>query len=124
MTGALTPPLGTRPPLGTQSASAGPDGAAAGGARGLRHGSRSGNAGRGTPRSTDQIVPAQAPLAQTLPWPSAARTHHHSRAGPMPVLRLDETVEAWRGRHRNPGSDPTAMEGHPDGAGEVLLPGL
>src|SRR5262245_45449725 len=40
------------------------------------------------------------------------------------MLRVDETIEAGRGRYRNAGSDPAAMEGRADGTGEVLLPRL
>ena len=42
----------------------------------------------------------------------------------LPLLRLDQAVEARRGRHRDAGGDPAPVEGDPDGAREVLLPGL
>ena len=40
------------------------------------------------------------------------------------VLRLGEAVEDRRGHHRDAGDDPAPVEGDPDGAREVHLPGL
>ena len=77
---------------------------------------------KAAPGHERSVVRAQAPVAQAVSRPSAARAHRHRRAGAVPVLRVGETVEAGRGRHRDPGSDPAAMEGGPDGAGEVLVP--
>ena len=42
----------------------------------------------------------------------------------LSLLRVGEAVEAGRGHHRDAGGDPAAVEGDPDGAGEVLVPGM
>src|SRR5438034_11767829 len=39
-------------------------------------------------------------------------------------MRVGETVEVGGGHHRDIGGDPTSVEGDPDGAGEVLVPGM
>ena len=113
-----------RHPLGAQGAAPGADGAAAGGPRGRSDRGRAGSAEGGGADATRQLVRAQAPVAQAVPRASAARARRHRRAGAVPVLRIDEAVEAGRGHHRDAGGDPAPMEGDPDGAREVLVPGL
>ena len=71
-----------------------------------------------------RVVRAQAAVAQAVPRASAARARRHRRAGELPLLRLGQAVEAGRGRHRDAGGDPAPVEGDPDGAREVLVPGL
>ncbi len=73
---------------------------------------------------TVQIVPAQAAFAQAVPRSSAARARRDRRAGELSLLRVGEAVEAGRGYHRDAGGDPAAVEGDPDGAREVLVPGV
>jgi hypothetical protein len=53
----------------------------------------------------------------------APRPHRDLNPGALPLLRVDEAVEARRGHHRDAGGDPAAVEGDPDGAREVQ-PGL
>ena len=67
---------------------------------------------------------AQASLAQTVSRASAARARGDPSAGMLSVLRIDEAVEAGRRRHRDAGGCSTPLEGHPDGAREVLLSSL
>jgi Transposase C of IS166 homeodomain len=71
-----------------------------------------------------KILPAQAAFSQTVPGSSAARTRRHPGAGELPVLRVEEAGEAGRGHHRDAGGDPAPVEGDPDGAREVLVPGV
>ena len=113
-----------RDALGAQGAAAGSDGASArrsggGSDRGRAGGRKSGGADADGP-----IVPAQAAFAQTVPRSSAARARGDRRAGKLSLLRVGEAVEAGRGHHRDAGGDPAAVEGDPDGAGEVLVPEL
>src|SRR5206468_7852782 len=54
---------------------------------------------------------------------SATRAYRLSICGGLPVLRRG-FAQARRGRHRDVGADPTAMESDPACAGEVLLPDL
>ena len=42
----------------------------------------------------------------------------------LPLLRLGQAVQAGRDGHRDAGKHPAPVEGDPDGAGTVLLPGL
>src|SRR5690606_13257596 len=58
------------------------------------------------------------------PRTPAARADGHRSTGKLPVLRLVRAVQAGRGRHRDAGGGAAAVEGDPDGAGEVLLPVL
>ena len=66
----------------------------------------------------------QAAFAQAVPRSSAARAYRHRRTRKLSLLRVDEAVEAGRGYYRDAGGDPAAVEGDPDGAGEVLVPGM
>ena len=73
-----------------------------------------------TVQSFQRRRPARKPFPDHLPRERVV----HRRAGELSLLRVDEAVEAGRGHHRDAGGDPAAMEGDPDGAGEVLVPGL
>src|SRR4029079_8655561 len=78
----------------------------------------------GGPDADGTVVPAQAAFTEAVPRPSPARAHRHRRTRKLSLLRLGEAVEAGRGHHRDAGGDPAAVEGDPDGAGEVLVPGM
>ena len=69
-----------------------------------RKAGRDDNARRGITRRK----PARAPLPA-----SAARARRHSGALGLPVLP-GQADQAGRGRHRDAGGDPPAMEGDPD----------
>jgi transposase InsO family protein len=78
----------------------------------------------GGPDADGTVVPAEAAFTQAVPRSSPARAHRHRRARKLSLLRLGEAVEAGRGYHRDAGGDPAAVEGDPDGAGKVLVPGM
>ena len=67
---------------------------------------------------------APPPVAQAVPRAPAARARRDRGAGRLRLLRLGTHREARRGRHRDAGGDPAPVEGDPDGAREVHLPGL
>ena len=67
---------------------------------------------------------APARGAQALPGAPAARAGGRPRADLLRGLRLGADRQARRGRHRDAGGDPAALEGDPDGPREVCLPGL
>src|SRR6185437_1546245 len=69
-------------------------------------------------------LPAPATVAQAFRRAFAAGTGRDRGAGALPVLRIGAALQAGRGRHRDAGGDPPPLEGDPDGAGEVFLPGL
>ena len=73
---------------------------------------------------TVQSFQRKRPVAQAVPRSSAARARRDPGAGELSLLRLDEAVEAGRGHHRDAGGDSAPVEGDPDGAREVLVPGL
>src|SRR5208283_4720987 len=113
-----------RAPLRAQGAASGADGTSAGRpGGGSDRGRISGRKSGGT-NADGTIVPAQATFAQAIPRSSAARAHRHRRAGKLSLLRVGEAVEARRGYHRDAGGYPAAMEGDPDRAREVLVPGV
>ena len=62
--------------------------------------------------------------SKAVPRSSPARAHRHRRTRKLSLLRLGEAVEAGRGHYRDAGGDPAAVEGDPDGAGEVLVPAV
>ena len=64
------------------------------------------------------------PARQTLPRSSAARTRGGAGADCLRVLWVGAAVEDRRGRDRDAGGDPAPVEGDPDGAREVQLPGV
>ena len=110
--------------LGAQGAAAGADGASAGRAGGGGDRGRTGGRAGGGADADRAVVPAQAAVAQAVPRSPAARARRDRRAGELSLLRLGEAVEAGRGHHRDAGGDPAPVEGDPDGAREVLVPGL
>ena len=73
---------------------------------------------------TVQSFQRKRPSRKTVPRSSAARAHRHRGAGQLSLLRVGEAVETGRGYHRDAGGDPAAVEGDPDGAREVLVPGV
>ena len=73
-----------------------------------------------TVQSFQRKRPSRKPFPEHLPRERVVI----ACAGELSLLRLDEAVEAGRGHHRDAGGDPAPMEGDPDGAREVLVPGL
>src|SRR5437762_233677 len=67
---------------------------------------------------------ALAARAQAVPRPPAARARRDPGAGQLSLLRLGQAIEAWRRHLRDAGGGSAAVEGDPDRAREVLLPGL
>ncbi len=67
---------------------------------------------------------APAAGAQALPGAPAARARRRPGARLLRGLRLGPDRQARRGCHRDAGGDPAPLEGDPDRAGEVHLPGL
>ncbi len=61
-------------------------------------------------------------LAQAAACVSAARAGRHSRADQLQLLRIRPAVEAGRGRDRDAGGDPAAVEGRADRSRTVRLP--
>src|SRR5262245_53432532 len=72
-----------------------------------------------TVKSLQRKRPSRKPFPAHLP-----RERRHPGAGELPVLRVEEAGEAGRGHHRDAGGDPAPVEGDPDGAREVLVPGV
>ena len=109
-----------------QGAAARAAGAAARGTRG--HGDRGrprrreapGAAGRRDAAPGSGGTPARKPL----PGAPAARARRRPGADLLRGLRLGADRQAGRGRHRDAGGDPAPLEGDPDRAREVHLPGL
>ena len=62
--------------------------------------------------------------AQALPGAPAARARGRAGADLLRGLRLGADRQARRGRHRDARGDPAPLEGGPDRAREVHLPGL
>ena len=63
-------------------------------------------------------------LAPALPGPPAARSRRGAGPDRLPVLRRGAPVEGGRRRHRNAGGGATPVDGDPDRARALLLPGL
>jgi len=109
-----------RPDLGAQPAVARPVGAAARGVGGGHR--RSGGQAPGGQRRRGPLPPGQAGA-----WPvagaSAARAGGDPRSDRVSLLPW-QASQARRGGHRDVGGDPSAVEGDPDGAGEIHLPHL
>ena len=80
-------------------------------------------AGRGQDHECRRLHP-QAPGAPALPRASAARAGGRAGTDGLPVLRQPAAAQAGRGRHRDAGGDPAAMEGDPACPREVHLPRL
>ena len=83
--------------FGTQGAARRPTGDAVGGRRGRRDRGRAGGGARGA-LDRRQILRAQAAGAKAVSRASAARAGGDRGADELPLLRLDETVEARRRR--------------------------
>ena len=76
------------------------------------------------PTQTVRSFKRKRPSRKPIPRASAARAVVIAAPEQLPLLRIGAAVEARRGRHRDAGGHPAPVEGDPDGAGEVLLPGL
>ena len=111
--------------LGAQGAAAGADGAAAGGPGGRPRPRTSWRREKAaaqtqTVRSFERRRPSRKPFPEHLPRERVVIAAPEK----LSLLRIDEAVEAGRGHHRDAGGDPAPVEGDPDGAREVLVPGL
>ena len=73
-----------------------------------------------TIQSFQRKRPSRKPFPDHLP----RRACGDPGAGQLSLLRLGPAVEAWRRHHRDAGSCSATVEGDPDRAREVLLPGL
>ena len=71
-------------------------------------------------KSFERKRPARKPFPEHLPRERVVIAAPHE----LPLLRLDETVEARRGRHRDARGRPAPVEGDPDGSRAVLLPAV
>jgi hypothetical protein len=85
--------------------------------------------------ATEDELAAEKAAARTKTVPSFERKRPSRKPFPdhlprervvIPALEswIQEAVEAGRGRHRDVGGDSSPVEGDPDGAREVLVPGL
>jgi multidrug efflux pump subunit AcrA (membrane-fusion protein) len=72
-----------------------------------------------TVQSFQRKRPSRKPFPDHLP-----RERIVIAAPELSLLWFGEAVEARRGHHRDAGGDPAAVEGDPDGAGKVLVPGM
>ena len=79
--------------------------------------------GGGPDHRGERVRPPQA-VAQALPRAPAARTRGGACAHVLRVLRIGQAVEGRGGCDGNAGGDPAPLEGDPDGAREVHVPGL
>lgn len=81
----------------------------------------------GTCRAEDHErrgVRTPPPDTQAVSGPFAARTRRHRTAHDLSALRFGADREDGRGHDRDTGTDPPSLEGDPDRAGEVHLPGV
>ena len=98
-------------------------GAPARGTRGRGHGRCASGRGGGADDTGPRLRTAQTG-AQAVSRTSAARARGGRGSHHLHLLRLVPDREDGRGHHRDARGDPPSVEGDPDGAREVHLPGL